>query len=87
MLPLVLALLWALAAIAVVRLPTPRQHLAGMALLLSGAALIGWTWWQFGGWEAATMAVGAISLSRNPLKHLERWTSAPMGAVAGRGGQ
>ncbi|KAF0675457.1 DUF2484 family protein [Profundibacterium mesophilum] len=81
MLPLVLALGWALAALAVIKLPARRQQAAGMMLLISGAALIGWTWWQFGGWEAATMAVGAISLSRNPIKHLERWTSSQMGAT------
>lgn len=77
---LILAALWVLAATVTAFLPTRRQVVPGLALLVAAPVLIGWIGHDFGPWAALAATAGFVSMFRNPLRWLMR-------KALGRGGR
>lgn len=73
-LPVLLSILWALAASGTALLPLRRQYLPGVTLLIAAPVLILWLGAVHGwGWSALALAA-FVSMFRNPLRYL--WARA-----------
>ena len=72
-LPVLLSILWVLAATVTALLPMRHQYLPGVILLIAAPALILWLGAAHGwGWSALALAA-FLSMFRNPLRYLWAW--------------
>ena len=67
---LVLGCLWVLAATVTALLPTRRQYVPGVALLVAAPVLIAAFGWHYGLWPAVFAGFAFLSMFRRPLRYL-----------------
>lgn len=72
--PVVLSLLWLVAANVIAMFPSRRQHWpAAYALIAIGLPLLGWLLAVDGVWAALLVAAAGASVLRWPVRYLGRW--------------
>ena len=68
----VLIVLWVFAATVTALLPMRWQFAPGLFLLFAAPVLIGFVWYQYGGWAGGAALAGFVSMFRRPLFYLAR---------------